>query len=183
LVQLRLIKPSLERRFPGLNICFGCKDDKVAFLKESALTISRLKVDRHNFAHIREIKFNGQTHPIEDLLCEAGMKIPVITTEIRPRENDRCVLVAHGNYPTKSLEKIQIEQLKALVQNDGYVIDWDGPVSNASIVVGVESIQLFEAAAMGVRTILVPTGLGTNLYQSLFPKGEIWNGTRLYKRG
>lgn len=184
LVQLRLIRPLLEQQFPGLNICLGCKDDKVHLLQgcQHVLALSRIKADRNNFAHIRELTFNGRTHPVEDLLLESELTNPIIRAETEPRTTDFAVLVTKGNYPTKSLDTSQIEQLKGWIVNQGYSIDYNCPIDRASLVVGVESVQIFEAAARGVRVILVPTGVGTSLYQKLFPKHEIWDGTRSYKQ-
>jgi len=38
----------------------------------------------------------------------------------------------------------------------------------AAWVIGVENEYLFAAAAHGIQTALVPTGLGANLYQNMF---------------
>jgi hypothetical protein len=70
------------------------------------------------------------------------------------------------------LEKEQLRILKNMAINEGYEIELDSNIKNASLVVGVESVQLFEAAAKGIRTILVPTGVGENLYKTMFPGAE-----------
>ena len=46
-------------------------------------------------------------------------------------------------------------------------------ISQAGWVIGVEGAPIFEAASRGIKTSLVPTGMGTNLYSKLFPNGEI----------
>jgi hypothetical protein len=46
-------------------------------------------------------------------------------------------------------------------------------VDQAGWVIGVEAAPLFEAAARGIKTSLVPTGLGATIYQRMFPRGEI----------
>lgn len=175
LVQLRLIKPLLEKRFPGLNICFGCKDDKKHLLKgcEPILEVSKIKVSKKGFAHIREVRCNNQTHPIEDLLDECGIKNSVIVKKNQPRLTSKCVIITKGNYPTRDLETREIQTLKIVAREDGFDIDVDGDIADASLVMGVESIGLFEAAARGVATQLVPTGLGTRLYKLLFPNGIV----------
>lgn len=180
---MRLIRPLLEQQFPGLNICLGCRDDKIHLLKGcDVLALSRIKVDRIQFAHIRELAFNGQTHPVEDLLRESGITYPVIRTDVVCRTTNFAVLVTKGNYPTKSLEKSQIEQLKGWATNQKYDLGWDCSIDEASLVIGVESVQIFEAAARGIRTVLIPTGVGTLLYQRLFPNHEVWDGACLYKK-
>ena len=46
-------------------------------------------------------------------------------------------------------------------------------ITGAGVVVGVESPGLFLAAAKGLETHLVPTGVGTRLYKKLCPQGNI----------
>jgi acyl CoA:acetate/3-ketoacid CoA transferase alpha subunit len=38
----------------------------------------------------------------------------------------------------------------------------------------VESHELFLAAASGIPTALIPTGLGTDLYRMMFPNNEVF---------
>ena len=175
LVQLRLLKPFLERKFPGLNLCFGCKDDKSHLLHgcEPILKVSEIKVHRHQFAHIRELKFSS-THPVEDLLVESGVTNFALRDSVMPKTTDLCVIVKDGAYPTKPLERDVIKHLKSHISGQGYRPEIGTNIENASWVVGVESVALFEAAARGTRTTLVPTGVGARLYKHLFPKFEVW---------
>jgi hypothetical protein len=186
LVQLRLIKPTLEQRFPGLTICLGCKDDKIHLLKDSGplLAISKIKSNRKNYAYIREIRFNGKTHPIENLLTETPFLVEktakngVFTAKTADfRLNNRCVIITHGAHPTQPLKPSQTKDLERLAKSQGFEPEVNTDVSNASLVMGVESVGLFEAAAQGIPTKLVPTGLGTRLYRCMFPKGEIFKET------
>ncbi len=175
LVQLRLLKPVLERHFPGITLCFGCKDDKTHLLCgcDPILKISEIKINRHNFAHIREIRLQD-THPIEDLLVESGITNFVIQHSILPRTTDRCVIIKDGAYPTKPIERNDLDRLKSWAAHQGYQVEVGKDITDVSWVVGVESVQLFEAAAKGIRTTLVPTGIGTRLYKLMFPKSEVW---------
>ena len=171
LVQLRLLKGLLEKRFPGVKINFGCKDDKSHLLGGQSLTISRIKADRYEFAHIREIAFNGITHPIEEFAKESDV-VPRLEIVKLPRTTNRCVVVTQSNYPTRPMERERFRLLMSKIHNDGYDIELNTNINNASLVAGVESVQLFEAAAQGIRTILVPTGVGENLYKTMFPDAE-----------
>lgn len=175
LVQLRLLKPTLEKHFPGLNLCFGCKDDKTHLLRgcEPILKVSEIKVKRHNFAHIREIRMKDN-HPIEDLLVESGITNFVIRESVLPKSTDLCVIIKDGAYPTKPIERNDLERLKAWVTHQGYRVEVGKDTTDASWIVGVESVALFEAAAKGIRTTLVPTGVGTRLYKLMFSKSEVW---------
>lgn len=176
LVQLRLLKPLIEHRFPGLNLCFGCRDDRADLLRgcNGLLIASRIKAERENFAHIRELRYNGRSHPVEDLLEESQIQQRCVHHTIKPRETDKCVIIAEGNYPTVGLTKAIKEQLQRMAKDEGFGdIQIGGDISGASLVLGTESVQLFEAAGQGIRTILVPTGVGTRLYKSMFPNAEV----------
>jgi hypothetical protein len=172
LVQLRLIRPFLQRQFPDLNIYIGCKDDKTHYLKncEKILKISDLKIRKSEFAYISEVKSNGQTHPIEDLLVGAGIINFSIPTPIIDK-TQKCVIVSKSTFPAKPLDKSQIEKLK--LKASGMFIEIDTDISGAGLVMGVESPELCEAAAKGIETVLVPTGVGSRLYKKLFPNLEV----------
>lgn len=168
LVQLRLIKPFLQQKFPELNIYLGCKDEKVSILKdcENVIKLTELKIRKTEFAHISEIKSNGETHPIEDLLISAGITKFAINVN-KSKQTDRCVIITSGYYPTKPLEKDKIDKLKRMAPRNCEI---NTNVSGAGLVMGVESEGLCEAASQGIETILVPTGVGTRLYKSMFPE-------------
>lgn len=175
LTQLRLLKPALERHFPGIRVSFMCQDAKAHLLGPDAEVVpaSLMKSRQHDFACVRDLRFNGVCHPVQELLEECGVRnyaVPVV-----PREPDtyRFVILTRGNYPTKDLERRDVDALKRRAKEEGFAAEVDGPAENAGVVAGVESPGLFEAAAAGVRTILVPTGFGTRLYERMFPSGEV----------
>lgn len=175
LVQLRLLKPVIERHLPGLKLFLGCKDEKWPILGEfeAILRVSELKSRRVEFAHIWELKFDGEVHPVEKLLSEAGITHCSVRHDLNPEHTQKAVIVTQGSYPTKPLEMRQIELLKRKLQEEGFFVEVDTDYKDAGVVAGVESVPLFEAAASGVRTILVPTGVGTRLYKLMFPNGEV----------
>jgi len=137
LVQLRLIKPLLEKRFPGLNICFGCKDDKKHLLEGCGpiLEVSKIKVSKKGFAHIRELRCNNKTHPVEDLLDECGIQHHVVAKN-KPRLTNKCVIITKGTYPTKNLESHEVQSLKLAAKEQNFDVDVDGDVSDAGLVMG-----------------------------------------------
>jgi|LSQX01.2.fsa_nt_gb hypothetical protein len=173
LVQLRLIKPLLEESLPDLNFFFCCKDDKIPLLKGCAsVPLSQIKTKKQGFAYLSELAFNGRTHPIEDLLVEVGIK-QVQCVGVNERTTNKCLIVSKGNYPTLSLSKEQIGWLQSLARQEGYEAEIDGDLLGSSLVMGVESVDLFEAVAQGMSTKLVPTGVGARLYKLLAPNGRI----------
>jgi hypothetical protein len=175
LLLLKHVQPLLERKFPGIQLTFGCKDDKADIFSDcpSILKLSEIKIRREEFGHVRELRFNGKTHPIEDLLDECDIPDWSLVGEPTDVHTRKCVIVTRGNYPTKDLERHQLEILKRLAKEKGYEAEIDADIRAAGLVMGVESMSLFKAAASNIRTKLLPTGIGTRLYRKLFPFGEV----------
>ena len=175
LVQLKMLRPAIERQLPGLKLYIGCKDDRAFLLGdcERTMKISEVKARRVEFAHMKELKFDGQTHPVEQLLVEAGVKDWAVGPQPQEDHTNRCVIVTKGNYPTKPLELRQRETLKRIYSEKGYEVEFDTDATTAGVVAGVESFSLFAAAERGIRTQLVPTGVGTRLYKEMFPFSEL----------
>lgn len=172
---LKILKPIIEKKFQNLKITIGCKDDKVNFfeIKDDFLKMSDLRSKRFDFGYIRELKFNGTEHPIEALIKECQINECAVATALQEDYNNKCVIITQGNYPTLSLDKRKLNILEKIAKEEGFDPVIDENVKGAGFVMGVESYGLFEAASRGVRTLLWPTGLGTNLYKLMFPKGEI----------
>lgn len=76
LTQLQLAKSIIEKSLPGIEIYLGCKDDKVHLIADcNPLKLSELKIRRKDFAYIREMKHNGVSNPVKDLLKECGITL------------------------------------------------------------------------------------------------------------
>jgi hypothetical protein len=176
LLQLSLLKPVIESQFGDINLFIGCRDEKIDKLNcDSVLKLSELKLKRLDFGHIREIKYNGLTHPVEDFVNESNMQNIVVCNELKKQHTTKCVIVSKGNYPTVSLDSKKIETLKRMAASEGYSPEVDGDISEAGLVMGVESYDLFLAASQGIKTRLVKTGIGHNLFKKMFPKGDLMN--------
>lgn len=174
LVQLKLLKPIIEQHLPGLKIHFGCRDDKAHLFDGCGeiMKLSDIKAKKLEFAHIRELRFNGSTHPVEDFLLESGIAHFPVAREIS-EQTARGVIVSSGNYPTKPLLQHQIEAAKKRMRSEGFQPELSDNVADAGFVVGVESVAVVKALSMGIRTMLVPTGVGTKLLKGMFPNLEI----------
>jgi hypothetical protein len=175
LIQIKILKPIIEKKYKNLKIFIGCRDDKLSMFNndEFLLKMSDLRSKRLDFGYIREIKFNGKDHPVESFLKESGIEHYAVPVQAVADHTDQCVVIAKGNYPTVSLDEQKINHLKRIAISEGYQPVVGEDVSNAGLVMGVESYGLFEAAARGIKTRLYPTGLGAKLYQSMFPSGEV----------
>lgn len=157
-----------------MNMCFGCKDDKTHLLKgcDPILKVSEIKLHRHSFAHIRELRY-VQNHPVEELLNESGITNFALRTQIKKPESRKCVIIKSGAYPTSPLENKDISRFQSMASDKGFEPVVTDDIKDAGWVIGVESVGLFEAAAQGIKTDLVDTGVGTRLYKQCFPSGGV----------
>ena len=175
LIQLKIIKPIIEEKYKGLKILIALKDEKVDIFKDENYIIKRseLRNKMFDFGYFIEIKFNGKNHPIEDFLKKIGIENIIVKVDPICETTKRCVIVTKGNYPTINIDDKIIKLLKNVAMSDGYETVVDSDTTNADLVMGVESYELFEAASRGIKTRLYPTGLGTNLYKRMFCNAEV----------
>jgi len=175
LVQLRLIKPLLERKFNGLHLYLSCKDECVEYLQgcDNVVPMSSLRHKKIEFAHVKEVRCNGKIHPISLLLQECNITNCAIPIHPPKDHTNLCVIISKGSYPTCNLTQSQIQTLSKIAKDKGYEVQIDGNWQSAGMALGVESIGLFEIASRGLYTTLVPTGIGTRLYENMFPDGKI----------
>ena len=171
IIQLRLLRPNIEKTLPGLQMYIACNDNVFQLLQgeERVLTKSQLSNYDRSFAYIRELRCDMTSHPVEKLMKESD--IPLSIKAINQDGSKECFIVKEGNLPTKSLTEAQVEEAKRYAAQQGYILS--NNINLAGWVIGVESEALFQAAANGIKTTLIPTGLGTLLYKNMFFCGEV----------
>ena len=173
LVQLRLLIPQIEEQIKGIEIHVCCRDEYINILKsDKTLPYSQINFNQNKFAHIRELKYNTETreHPILSLIKESSIEIkPIINKE--NNKSKKCKIVSTGILPIQNINSI--DNIKTKAANMGFVVS-EEDYKNAELVIGVESEEVFESAAMGKRTILIESGVGTELFKKMFPLCEIW---------
>lgn len=164
----------MEKQLPGIKVFIACKNDSMYLLRDEERILSGddLRAKKADFAYIRELICDMESHPIENLMKESNLpcgplEVPVIDL------TRHCVLLTNGIFPTKTLSGDQIQKAIQHIQKNGYEPEINGSIESAGWVVGVENEQLFQAAAAGKKTTLIPTGLGTRLFKEMFPKGEL----------
>ena len=175
ILQLYLLKQLIENKYNDLKLYIGCRDEasKLITDHEFVLKLSDLRNRRLDFGHIREVKFDGKTHPIEDFAKECELSDYTVCREVQKEKTVRCVIITQGSYPTLSLNQNQVDKLIRMLKQAGFNPEIDTSIENSGLVIGVESLNLFKAASQGIETKLIPTGLGSNLYSMMFPNGEI----------
>lgn len=174
-LQIALLKPLIEKKYKGINIFIGCRDETSKLFENSEFILkhSELRSRKLDFGYIREIKFNGKTHPVEDFIQEAKLENYTICQNSQQEKTTRCVILTQGSYPTKPLTQTQIDKLIIMARHAGFEPELNTSVKNSGLVIGVESFGLFEAASQGIQTKLIVTGIGEKLFQNMFPQGEI----------
>lgn len=192
IVQLKLLRPHIEKQLPGLHVYIACKDNFYYLIEDEPRTVrsSEMKDLKHLFAYVRNISF-VKAHPILSFIQESQLEIPVIATPTITKGT--ALICPEGILPTQSLTLKNVEMLKQKVKSLGYdpiVIGSDihatllidlrpygkeklEYIKSAAMVIGVENEYLFLAGGMGKDTTLIPTGLGAELYKKMFPENKI----------
>ncbi len=176
IVQLIKIRPRIQEAFPDVRIYIGCKDSLVDIIgkEEDILWLSTIKFGKLNFAHIYELKCNTREHPVEMFLEESNINYKSICKESCVATLNCSIYPYTGSYPAHSLNVDQIDIIKDHAKNLGFNVNVNCGIDGAGWVIGVENEFIFEAASRGIKTSLIPNGLGTNLYKKMFPCGEIF---------
>jgi hypothetical protein len=179
IIIMKLIRPLLEAQFPGMTIFIACRDELLYLLRGQPRVVPRSTIKRNvnQYGYIKEIdgRMSG-SHPLIEVLTESGLEVPVVSN-VSETNSRLCCIFTEGSLPTKSMSKDIRHECEAKAKFDGFEV-WVNPkfetIEQAGWVISVEQAALYEAAANGTKTTLVPTGVGKRLYQIMFPKGEIW---------
>lgn len=172
-MQLKLLRPLMEKTFPGVKVYLACRDDCMYLLagEDRILSKTELKEHKHLFGYIRELLCDMQSHPVESFMNESDIPCGPICEEI-DADGD-CVLLTNGVIPVRPLNGEQIKKAINHIRKNGCEPQINGDINRAGWVVGVECEQLYLAAAVGKRVSLIPTGFGEKLFKKMFPKSEI----------
>lgn len=191
-VQLKLLRLSIEEQLPGIRLHLCCRDSLFYLLEDEPRTLrsSELHGAKHNFAYIRTLTYEDK-HPVLEFMEESQLAIPAFSTS---KSNSGMALICpEGMNPTQSLKPDELETVKKRVAQMGYTVVALGSdihsslsiptrpfatekfdyIKLASVVVGVENEYLYLAGGMGKDTMLISTGVGTELYKKMFPGNKI----------
>lgn len=191
-VQMKLLRPHIEKQLPGVRLYLACRDSFYYLLQDEprSIRVSEIKELKSLFAYVRNLTFENK-HPVLSFMEESKLEIPKIATPtIMP---GLALICPEGISPTASLKQNDIEILKQHAKRLGHTPIVVGSdihyslkinlrpygeeklkyIQECSMVLGVENEYLFLAAGMGKDTMLVPTGLGTELYKKMFPDNKI----------
>jgi len=114
LVQLKLIRPSIEKIYPGIEIYLVCKDDAYYLLEDSPKTLKANEYVKERYGYTRELFCDMQNHPVEELLKESHIPKLLLKTK-QNKGGNLCSIYPFGASPTRSLSREQIEKVEKYV--------------------------------------------------------------------
>lgn len=170
IVQLKNIRKKIKEKYYDIQIYLSCRDSFFEILKDEEFVVKQSDLEKEDFAYVKELKDDMKKHPVYEFLKESNIKLNFETNEFKNKEGNICFINKIGNLPTKNYNDNKIEKF---IEKMGYVISNEYNY-DVSCVASVESFYLFDAAFYGIKTILIPTGLGTELYKEFFPNGIIF---------
>jgi hypothetical protein len=176
MVQLNCLLPYLEAALPGLNIYLCCRDDIYHwFDNPKTFPLSEFEEKKNMFAHVKQLKSDMQSHPIINLLEESNIQYGSVAVSPTNNLSTKCVICPETTLPAHAMNDVQMDKAKRLANIEGYYTEINTDVMDAGWVIGVENGPIFLAASKGIRTTLIPTGMGTKLYKTMFPNAEIFS--------
>lgn len=173
LIQLKLIRPSIEKIYNGIQIYLVCKDEAFYLLQDTPNALKKSEYVKTDYAYTRELSCDMQNHPVEILLRESNIPKLLFQNE-QKKGGSVCCIYPFGSAPTKSLNKEQIEKIKNYASSKNMCPVIEGNLDSAAWVIGVENEFTALAPLKGIKTTLVPTGIGENLYKSLYRNLDIF---------
>lgn len=165
LVQLRVLRPNVEKVFPGLSVWLACRDDGLRWFRgeDRVVSLSRLKASRHGFGKVFELGSRPGVNPVEALLAESGVPVEVKVTP--RRTGGHCLIVP-------PLAAGMAKKVMDTASARGYRSVFGDDLGGAGWVVGEECAKVYEAAASGIATSLVSGG-GASIFPKMFPGYEV----------
>ena len=171
-LQLLYLRSAIEKELPGLELYISCRDDCRCFVSDNKVIFaSEINERKREVAYLRELRCDLETHPVWQWIQESQLTLKFLEPP-QPKNiaTKTCAICTKAILPTKPIP--DMDKLIKWVTGRGFSISED--MAEVDWVVGTENEQLFAAAIRGIKTTLVPTGLGTELYKRLFPIGEIF---------
>lgn len=169
------LKGQAESQLPGLRIYVGSREH----LCHGEYSVGETAVHQMvrepwgtQFGHIKEIRCDMKSHPVKQFFDDS--KIKIVPTGHKPDNENRLVKLCDiGNSPTRSLTENETAKLIQKYQDQGYVVKKECDWKSAGLIVGVESVPLWEAVLAGKTVHLCNTGLGTDFFRVICPWGLV----------
>lgn len=175
---LSRLREYIESGLSGLSVYLSFRDECCAIPNQFVIPGSELRRRKNEFGFICEIEGDGRSHPIENFLDENGIVLPQLHCD--PPSGGKCLVVDRGIHPTADAHGELLDLAIDHARNLGLGCVFGEKLDyGISMVVGVESPALYEAAFRGLPTALMPTGVGAGLFRRLFPSSKILQRDRI----
>jgi hypothetical protein len=169
LLLLSYLRTAIEAELPGIQI-YLCGREGLLPQIERVFGDLELEEKKKEMAYVREITCDMIHYPVEQLIDESSLQLTHwISPTQKSSKGKNYVLCPNSSPPTKTLTPQQIDKLR---NKFGHFEITDN-VKHADWVIGVENTALLQALMLGIKTTLIPKGLGTSFWKKLFPSLEI----------
>jgi hypothetical protein len=191
-VQLDYLLPFLRKSYPDLKFGLVVRDEFICLSYYEATPRSQVLDGYYSF--VKEFKTNPSgPHPILNFIQGTSISFPKLELN---QGGTICLICPDAAYPSNPMTSQQVDRAKQFIKSNGcepIVVQSDlhptsgitgdirpsgldklTLVTDACWVVGAENEFVFMAAARGIRSGLIPTGNGTELYKLMFPHGEVY---------
>lgn len=177
LIQLSSLYPYIEKSMYGLNIDIFGRDAFCDILPFNIKPISSFV--KTNYAYVK-ILSGSSDHPVVNFLndCQISYGQPHYLYN-DARDSRLCIVAPNALLPSKSLNTSQMNKAIEYAERNGYMTKISNELKDirgAGWVIGPENGLLFLGGVYGLKTSLIPNGLGEKLYKTMFPQGEILTG-------
>lgn len=164
---LRLLRPFIENQFRGIQVHLACKDEAYYLLEDEPRVCSKKTFNKTDYCYVRDLIFDNATHPVQIIMEESKIRIPVLCGSASKPTNNVFVYT-FGNAPTRTLNAEETCSLIKNIQSSGRNCRLNEPWDGVSSVVSVEGEQLIKAAMAGIDCTLLDSGVGTGFYKKIF---------------
>lgn len=189
-IALKLLKPQIQKQLP-IHFWIACPDNFQYLLENenNVILSSQMKEMRHKISYIRELRNDFSKHSILTLIKESNLDINPIKTHIEKHDKGLCIICPEGIPPVKSMTQKMVEKAIYKAKVSGYsplVLGSDihhsldilirplgkdkfSYIENACWIIGVENEYTLLGATNGIKTSLVNTGIGGELFKLFVP--------------
>jgi len=174
LLLLIFLRPYIERQFQGIQIYLACKDDSFYLLKNEPRVVKKSEFDKNNFCYVRylTLDMNKLLHPVHELLLESDIRIPhfEFTNNL---QFQKVSIFTEGILPTKSLDDKNFSLLARKYEQNGFTVYKNKIPDENCHLCSVENELFTSKMLSGIPCTLINSGLGTDLYRTLFPSLKV----------
>lgn len=167
-LMLKHLRPHVEASLPGLQMHIACRDESFYLLQDEPRVTPKSGFDKNNYSFVREVRPDASDHPIQKLLEESKIPIPIIRSS-SPTPTQKVYVSVQSLYPCRPMTDRERDSIVREIEASGRKCCHDAAYDGVSSVVATEGELLMAACLAGADCTLLDTGVGGNLMRSMFP--------------